>query len=240
MRVPSGAVYDEDDLNIVRKMGKCGFVRRSDEPFFLASGIESHIYVFGREDLTDHPELEWLIGRKLAETVYANTDVGGPRQQCLIGVPVAGNTLAQAAAMASIEVAKKYAWIKATPIAHRVMREEPKQHGAHKKVWINGRPDASRHRYWWVDNVATDGGSKIVAADRGAEDGYPSRQMSCLIWIDRQQGAVPRLKAAGFERVVVVYNLLDITFAFGEMGLWPKSTVAAVEGEIRARQFLPV
>jgi len=235
IQVPSGAVYDNDDLDIMQMMGSFGFVRRSDEPFQLNSGIMSHVYVFGREDLTDHPELERLIGRKLAKTVYANTDVDERRQQCLIGVPVAGNTLAQAASRESLELTN-LTWT-AQPIIHRVMREQPKQHGAHKKSWINGRPDTINHQYWWVDNVVTDGDSKITAAKRGLEDGYPAWEMPCLIYIDRQQGALPRLKAAGFRRVHVVYNLLDITFAFGELGLWPKSTVAAVEKEIAEHQF---
>lgn len=235
MQVPSGAVYDQTDLVVLLKMGEFGFVRHNDTPFKLASGIMSHVYVFGREDLTDHPDLEWLVGRKIAQTVYANTDVDDARQQCLIGVPVAGNTLAQAASMASIEEYKNCAWT-AQPIAHRVMREQRKQHGAHNN-WINGKPDQARHRYWWVDNVVTDGGSKIQAAERSEEDGYPSKQMPCLIWIDRQQGALPRLQAAGFENVIVVYNLLDITFAFGEMKVWPKEAVVAVEEEIRQHQF---
>lgn len=232
IQVPSGAIYDNEDLDIVRMMGEFGFVRRSDEPFKLASGIMSNVYVFGREDLTDHPRLEWSIGRKIASIVYRNTADHETRQQCLIGVPVAGNTLAQAVSMASLEVRPM------KPIAHRVMREQPKQHGAHKICWINGRPDTINQKYWWVDNVATDGGSKILAAQRGVQDGYPGWQMPCLIWIDRQQGSVARLKKAGFEQVVVVYNLLDLTFAFGELKLWPRSAVTSVEEEIKAHQFL--
>src|SRR3989344_4946843 len=188
MQVPSGAKYTNEDLDILAMMSKCGFVRRSDEPFKLASGIMSHVYVFGREDLTDNPQLASLIGLKLARVVYDNTDLDESRQQCLIGVPVAGNTLAQAASLSSLSLLKEMAWT-AQPIGHRVMREQPKQHGAHKKVWI-----------------------------------------------DRQQGAVPRLTAAGFQKIVVVYNLLDITYAYGELGMWSKTAVAAVEEEIKAHQ----
>lgn len=235
MQVPSGQVYVQADLTILSNMAKYGFVRHNDTPFKLASGIMSHIYVFGREDLTDNPMLEMSVGHKIAQVVYGNTDVDDERQQCLIGVPVAGATLAQAAAIASIEEHKKCLWT-AQPIAHRVMREQKKQHGAHN-TWINGKPDTARQRYWFVDNVVTNGDSKITVADRAQEDGYPSRQMPCLIWIDRQQGAVPRLKAAGFERVIVVYNLLDIASAFVQMKLWPESAAVAVEEEIKAHQF---
>lgn len=230
MQVPSGAVYERQDLAILLEMAKCGFVRHSEIPIKFKSGILSNVYVFGREDLTDNPQLEWLAGAKIASIVYDNTH--DTRQPCLIGIPTAGNALAQAAAMVSFQLHRL--WL---PIAHRVMREQLKQHGAHS-TWVNGRPDLGRQQYWMVDNVATNGKSKQEAAEKLEADGYPAKQMPCLIWIDRQQGAVPRLKAAGFEQVIVVYNLLDITYAFGVMGLWPKSAVTAVEKEIKAYQFL--
>jgi hypothetical protein len=69
-------------------------------------------------------------------------------------------------------------------------------------------------------------------------DGYPE-PAGTLIWIDRQQGALPLLAKAGFQRVLVAYSLLDVTYVFGELGLWPKSAVKAVETEIEAHQFLP-
>jgi orotate phosphoribosyltransferase len=234
MQVPSGIVYTTADLDLLLEMASVGFVRHSETQFKLKSGIMSNVYVFGREDLTDHPELEWLIGRKIAQVVYGDFWTYESEQQCLIGIPTAGNALAQAAAMASVEVRKKYS-PKMPSIAHRIMREQLKQHGAHQG-WVNGRPDARQH-YWLVDNVATDGQSKLEAAKKLEADDYPAKNMPCLIWVDRQQGAVPRLKAAGFEHVIVVYNLLDITFALGELRIWPKETVKAVEEEIAAHQF---
>lgn len=234
IQVPSGRVLDRTDLGIIRRMGEVGLVEHRDEPFTLASGIKSHVYVKGRQDLTDHPDLVWKVGRKLAEVVYERAG-GHVFTQCLIGVPVVGRTFAQAASMASVQIRGESPH-RLQPLTFRVMREQKKDHGPHKGRWIEGNYDPSC-RYWLVDNVATNGDSKFKAAERAEEDGYPSRQMPCLIWIDRQQGAVPRLKAAGFEKVVVVYDLLDITFAYGEMGLWPKSAVAAVEEEIKAHQF---
>ncbi|MEJ0021535.1 MAG: hypothetical protein WDN47_03030 [Candidatus Doudnabacteria bacterium] len=233
MQVPSGMVFTAEDLTLMREMAIVRFVAYSETPFKLKSGIMSNVYVFGREDLTDHPELEWLIGRKIAQVVYGS-DIYESEQQCLIGIPTAGNALAQAAAMASVEERKKYG-PKMPPIAHRIMREALKQHGAHQG-WVNGRPDP-RQRYWMVDNVATDGKSKLEAAEKLEADGYPAKQMPCLIWADRQQGAVPRLEAAGFEHIIVIYNLLDIAFALGELGIWPKEMVKAVEDEIKAHQF---
>ncbi|MDP2641944.1 MAG: hypothetical protein Q8P21_01470 [bacterium] len=192
----------------------------------------SNVYVFGREDLTDNPKLEWLIGTKIARVVYSNSV--DDRQPCLIGLPTAGTALAQAAAMASAA----NGWIyPRDPIAHRIMREQLKSHSAHQG-WVNGRPDHSRQRYWIVDNVATDGATKIEAATKLMADEYPAYQMPVLIYVDRQQGALQRLKNEGFEDVRVVFNLLDLTFAFGELELWPKSAIARVEEEIRAHQFV--
>jgi orotate phosphoribosyltransferase len=237
MQVPSGAIYYADDEVLLRSMAEHKFVEYSERPFMLKSKIESHVYVFGREDMTDNPELEWKVGRKVAKIVYANTDADEARRQILIGIPTAGNAIAQAGAMASLRVLKQELIVEtARPIGHRIMREQLKLHGAHQ-TWVNGKPDLEKHRYWMVDNVATDGQSKFEAAQKLEADGYPAKLMPCLIWVDRQQGAVERLKSAGFTEIIVAFNLLDVTFAFGEMKVWPKSAVRAVEEEIKAHQF---
>jgi orotate phosphoribosyltransferase len=234
----SGRKFDANDLALLKGMADVGFVRHSDQPFRLKSGIMSHVYVYGREDLTDNPQLEYQVGSKISRLVSTEVGLNPVRRPCLIGVPTAGNALAQAAAMASVGNqfgADPGLW---TPtICHRVMRELRKAHGPHS-TWVNGTPDFARHQYWMVDNVATDGQSKLEAADKLEADGYPAKEMPCLIWIDRQQGAVSRLDKAGFQRVIVAFNLLDITYAYGELGLWPKTAVTAVEEEIRAHQFV--
>ncbi len=229
--VPSGRVFDGTDVNILKRMHENGFVRYSEAPFKLKSGIMSHVYVFGREDLTDHPDLEVLVGRKIAYLVWENSLPGDP-QPCLIGLPTAGTVLAQAAAMVSLDHARGQNPV----ICHRVMREALKEHGAHN-TWVNGKPDLSRHTYWTVDNVVTDGDTKLKGAEKLEQDGYPSKGMPTLIWVDRQQGGIKCLEQAGFKRIVVAYYLLDITFALGELGLWPKETVQAVQEEIQAHQF---
>jgi orotate phosphoribosyltransferase len=235
--LPSGRIFTQLDLQVLGKMAETGFIVHSERTFRLKSGVDSHIYVKGRDDLTDNPDLEWLIGEKIANLVYERElFLGG--QPCLIGIPTAGNALAQAAAMVSVYMqARQSEWVRPL-IAHRVMREKLKgAYGIHN-TWVNGRPDLQKHDYWMVDNVATDGTSKFEAAEKLAADGYPAKQMPCLIWTDRQQGAVPKLKAAGFENVIVAYNLLDITYAYGEMKLWPKDALRAVEEEIKAHQFV--
>jgi orotate phosphoribosyltransferase len=237
MQVPSGQVYDADDMSLLYLMAEHKFVVYSDEQFTLKSKIKSHVYVLGREDMTDNTELECLVGLKVARIVYGHTDVDETRRQILIGIPTAGNAIAQAGAMMSLQALKQHGIWTRQPIGHRIMREQLKQYGAHQ-TWVNGKPDLENHRYWMVDNVATDGKTKLEAAEKLEADGYPAKEMPCLIWIDRQQGAVAKLNAAGFKDIVVAYNLLDITYAYGETNLWPKSAVAAVEEEIRAHQFV--
>lgn len=227
MQVSSGKIFDRLDLKIIRLMVQHGFIRWSDAPFKLKSGVDSHIYVFGREDLTDHPDLEWLIGKKIARVIKA-ASLPQDKQPCLIGIPTAGTALAQAAAMASqvkrILVARK-------PICHRIMREVMKQHGVHRG-WVNGRPEPDRHTYWIVDNVITDGKSKIEAEEKLISDGYPSKSPT-LIFIDRGQGGIQKLEQAGFQRITVVYHLLDLVHAFGELDLWSEERVRKAEEEIK-------
>ena len=233
MRVPSGQDFSALDISILQRMADYGFVRHSEEPFKLKSGIMSNVYVFGREDLTDHPDLEWLTGQRIAHEVVANFR-SGDKAPCLIGIPTAGTALAQAAAMVSFSETIKVvpdAWI-----CHRIMREGKKEHGAHHK-WVNGDPSPN-HTYWAVDNVVTDGGSKFEAAEKLTESGYDGLGMPNLIFVDRQQGGIKRMKEGGFRRIIVIYNLLDLAFALGELGRWPKEVVRQVDEEIKAHQFV--
>lgn len=162
METPSGQFFDNGDLTLLELMTKYGFIQRRDTPFKLKSGVLSNVYVFGREDITDHPDLEWKIGRKIASLVRRN-GIPGDKQACLIGIPTAGTPFAQAAAMVS------YIWglrgVGGRLICHRIMKEIIKEHGAHPK-WVNGDPRPDIHTYWTVDNVVTDGKSKFEASDR--------------------------------------------------------------------------
>lgn len=191
MDVPSGLCLSLLDLDVIRLMHNVGFVRYSEKPIRLKSGIESFVYVFGREDLTDSPAMMRYAGTKICGLLVENQSLD-ETDICLIGIPTAGTVLAIAAAMVSGYTSK--------PFGCRIMREVKKGHGAHQQ-WINGEPDA-KHTYWLVDNVATNGDSKIEAAEKLAEDGYP-RRPPVLIWIDRQQGAVKRLEQAGFDQIVL-------------------------------------
>jgi orotate phosphoribosyltransferase len=231
---PSGAIYRPDDLELLRYAARVKFVAYNPQPFTLKSGVKSNVYVYGREDLTDNPGFEWLVGRKLAQVVCQHTEPETP-QPCLIGIPTAGTALSQAAAMVSWR--ERILTPSGQVVCHRTMRETLKSHGAHPD-WVNGRATATQ-RYWVVDNVATNGDSKVEVLPKLRQSGYLGDQEfpPVLIFVDRQQGAVERLTKAGFNTVVVAYQLLDLAFAFQHMGLWPREVVQQVEEEIRAHQF---
>lgn len=235
LEVPSGRVFDSHDEQTLRLFMKYGFVRWRDEAITLKSGVLSHVYVSGREDLTDNPDLEWLVGRKIAQLVLGNmADRGDTKQQCLIGIPTAATPLAQAAVMVNWSQ-QRHGENTMAHITHRIMREELKGHGAHPD-WVNGKPQADI-TCWTVDNVVTDGKSKLEARDRLLESGYPVGDMPSLVFMDRQQGGIANMEQAGFRNIVVAYNLLDVTYALGELGLWPKDAVQAVGEEIKAHQL---
>ena len=174
----------------------------------------------------------WVLGlwklcdlvRKVAETILF----------CLIGVPTAGTALA--AACFAAEVSDTNTAFK-PKTSFRIMREVKKEHGR-DRGWVVGAPDHQKHHYVLVDNVATSGESIERAALKLVEDGFDVSQVDCLILVDRQQGAVKRLQRVGFRRIVVVFNLLDIAYAFGELKIWPQEAVQKVKEEIKAHQFV--
>ena len=181
------------------------------------------------------PLLFWLIGHKLAALVRANTKEEDG-QPCLIGIPTAGTTLAQAASMASYQRRVKSPQNAEEPlISFRVMREALKTaHGTHSQ-WVDGDYDV-RQTYWLVDNAVTSGQS-IIQGRKRLHESYPAKDTPCLILVDRQQGGVERLQKEGFSRVVVAYKLLELAETFEGLGYWPKGSAKKVEEEIQAHQL---
>lgn len=122
MDVPSGRVFRQPDLDLVRLMAEHGFIRWLDERVPVSSGLRFRLYVSGRDEVTDHPELQWQLGRRLMNTVwdsFEGVSLGGLRP-CLIGVPMAGTTLAHAAALADHRE-WHVAGRQQLPICHRVI-----------------------------------------------------------------------------------------------------------------------
>ena len=215
---------DPEMRQLVRSLHDIGFVRWSDTPFTLKSGVPSHVYVYGREDLTDNPNVLARLGSVIALELEYEISVPTGKKLCLIGIPTAGTPLAQAAANGSEGF-----------IIFRVMREMQKDHGAHGKTIVNGRPNPAEHVYATIDNVVTDGESKVEAARLLREDGYPVDDMTHVILVDRGNGGVERLRKEGFK-VIVIFNLTDLIDVFVESERWSPEQALALRDEIAAHQ----
>lgn len=234
LEAPSGRTLYPVDLRLLAEWARVGTIRYSEKPFRLKSGIESHVYVYAREDLTENPDVLDDTGAIiLLRARQRMLQVGDCRRPYFSGLPSAGMALAQAAALASKDETRVH-----ERAASSVVREIPKTtHGAdeHRGGWfLKYKPEL--FRYFVLDNIVTDGGTKKLWAGRLLQDGYPAYDLDWMILIDRQQGGIEGMRRLGIKNVHVIYYLLDITFAFGEMGLWPKEAVRQVEREIRAHQ----
>ena len=229
MQVPSGQTFSELDIQLMRHLHSVGFIKWSESPFTLKSGIKSHVYVFGREDITDNPRVLAHVGRKIAAVVHELAD---HRQPCVIGIPTAGTALAVGTSVYN-ESARHY--VGQRGIACRIMREIKKSHGAHT-TWVVGKPEHEKQQYFVLDNVVTDGGSKFEAAKKLKEDGYQLEDLHFLTFVDRQQGAMAKLVAHGLK-TTAIYNILDIAHAFKVLRLWPEEAERRVEDEIREHQL---
>lgn len=204
----------------------------TNDAFTLRSGIKSHVYFHGRNDVTDNPELLDKCGALIGATLSTLCRDDG-RQPILIGVPTAANGFA-----ASITHYRPTG--SAPRPGFRVMREKVKEHGSsdQKNRWVNGKPDTTAHYYATIENVVTSGASLSEAIERIESDGYKVRDMPHLVFMDRQQGGVAKLRNSGLQ-IITLFELLDVVWAFKELGLqgWDANRVLAVETEIKAHQI---
>jgi orotate phosphoribosyltransferase len=228
MQTPSGYFFDNNELNLVRDMNRCGFLRFVEEPILQNSGLKTRIYVGGREDLTDNPYLEWMIGSKIASVIkkYA-VEAGDHKTQCLIGIPTAGNVLAQAAAMVGAR-ANNY-----RGFCHRTLRENLKEHGDGRS-WVNGSYTPEQQSYWTVDNALTSGTSTFLALQKLTGSGYSLDGLRIFVLVDREQGGMECLINADLKEIVVCYKLSDLVHVLVELKSWPKTALQYMREEIRA------
>jgi orotate phosphoribosyltransferase len=206
---------------LVRDLLHAGFITWSDDPFTLKSGVRSHVYVNGRNDLTERPLLLREVGRAIGELALEHCPPS--KQLCLIGIPTAGSALAQAGSFCF-----------PSKIIFRPMRSVKKGHGK-EHAWVDGAP-SDQHAYMTVDNVITDGKSKFETIDRLREDGYPVDDMIHLVLVDRDQGGSRVLEDAGV-RLESVFSLLGLARYFASMGLWSSEQADQVRKEVEAHQF---
>ena len=228
---------DTLDTRIFQKFGQYNVVRWSDERISLRSGGESHVYVSGREDFTDHPDLLEFLGLKMAVLV-SEQSMDTNRQPCCIGIPTAGPALAQAASMVSQQEKKDpYSRVRRT-VCFRTMREVVKSHGLHADSWMNGVADVEHHTYWLVDNAITTGASVQEARAKLLESGYPTEDISVFLMVDLQQGGVEKLREVGFSRIVVAYTIVQIVEFLTEAKHWPNVRLEQLRKDIQVPELV--
>ncbi len=215
---------------LVRHIARIGMVRWSEEPVTFVSGTKSHVYVSGREELTSDPDALWAIGKAIAHAAFMampSSNLTERKKLMLIGIPETGKPLSVAAALAWRAV------LGDIQIGSRTMRTKKKAHGrSENQRWVDGEP-RDDEIYFTVDNVITDGKSKLKAIGRLREDGYPVEGMTHIILIDRKQGGVERLAKRGY-RVVTLLELPTIVESLVMRGTWPMERLERYREELAA------
>ena len=171
--------------SLVLELADLGAVRFGS--FTLASGLQSPIYLDLRL-LVSRPS---LLAR--AATAYANLLADLPCER-IAGVPYAALPIGTAVAIASDK-----------PLIYP--RKEAKEHGLGKQiegVWHSGE------RVLLIEDLITSGGSTIKTAETLRAAGLVVEH--AIVLIDRQQGGVANLAAAGIQvhAVLTLTQILEI------------------------------
>ncbi|MCX8052604.1 MAG: orotate phosphoribosyltransferase [Armatimonadetes bacterium] len=179
--------------------------------FKLKSGIISPVYVDFR-GLVSKPVLLWEIGKALAECAR---DIGCDR---IAGIPYAGIPLGVAAALAG-------------DIPMIYPRKEAKQYGTGKLIEGEFQPD---EKVLVIDDIITDGASKIEAIDPLKEAGLIVTDV--LVVLDREQGGAKILERAGYKlhSLGKLSEVLDALVMSGKLDAEMRARVADF---IAANQF---
>ena len=232
LHVPSGREFGTLDMQIMDVAAETGFVKWHEQPKELASGRKSHVYVNGREDTTENPHFLRLCCRRiLLDTKKIMDGLGDSRSPRFIGIPHVAHGWTPA-----ITMVDKYDVITGRDACHAIMRSELKKHGAHQK-WIARTADSAVYCDIQFDNAVTDKGSKDTATAHMIEDGMDMSDVIGMVFVDRQQGGLKAMESLRYRLVHANYLLLDMVFAFQELGRWPADATERVEREIAANQI---
>ena len=211
---PSGRVIREDELDLLVALERNRTIEWTDDEVTFNSGFKSHVYFRGRNDLTDNIALFHRVGRLLTNSATYLRFTHGPRKN-LIGIPAAGTPLAQVVADLSAANPIDY-----EQFGFRQMRSVLKTHGK-DNMWV-GKPDLTEHSYITVENILSTAKAMLENFERLEADGYPTRDMFHLVFASWHLGGEENLKEKGYDKVVVLFSMLDIIAAYVHIGLWPK------------------
>ncbi|MEK7098777.1 MAG: hypothetical protein AAB908_02645 [Patescibacteria group bacterium] len=220
---PSGRTLTHWDLKLWCELETNGSFGWNPTEIEFNSGFKCHIYLRGRNDLSDNT---WLLS-KTANSLDGIVDALPYRygkQQCYIGIPTAGTQLATALAF------ERRGLIGHETPCFRSMRTELKKHGK-DNMWIDP-PDLSRHTYISIENVMSTAGSMITAFERMESDGYPTMYMDHVVFADWELGGLTNLHKKGYEKIHVRYVIRDIIAAFVHIGRWPKERWDYIEPKL--------
>lgn len=223
---PSGRTFTKEDFKLIGELYQVGTIAWG-ACSTLNCGIQSRLYLGGRNDLTEHPLVMIAVGKKLLG-IIKELYWGDCRHICLIGVPEAGNILAIATIMAHL-------------LGHgggkdaifRPMHKAKKEHSP-DTTWTGAKPDLEHHRYMVLENTLTSGRSIVQAAEHLIEDGYPAADLDYITLFDRGQGGFENLIRSGVVcRVHSAFLATDIIEALhNPLGLWSRSQVQAAREDL--------
>jgi orotate phosphoribosyltransferase len=225
-QAPSGRLILPVDIDLLIALERNKTIEWSDQEVTFNSGFKSLVYFRGRNDLTDYPILLQRVGRVLMDKINELPFTHG-QQKCLVGIPTAGTPLAQVVASLSIADSRM-----ADPIAFRIMRSVLKVHGK-DNMWV-GKPELERHSYITVENIVSTAKAMLQNFEHLEADGYPTRDMFHVVFASWDLGGFDNLAEQGYDKVVVLFSMLDIIATYVHIGLWPQERYDEMDRRIKA------
>ncbi len=196
--------------------------------FQLSSGLVSVCKAdFGRGDVMESPGYLRMLGEKVLDILETSGMLNMGKQICLIGVPTAGMPLAQAAS----EI--HYYHTGTDDVVFRILRPfvDVDPNDSDRRLWTHDEPSDEQH-YVLVENVGTTAGNLLSAHSKLREQGYPARDISALLVVDRELSAKRRLwKEARIpkSRVAVGWKITELIARMQSFGFMPDLPSNAVE-----------
>jgi orotate phosphoribosyltransferase len=208
----SGRKYGFRDAQLWLDLEQNGSFGWSQIEVEFNSGFTCHVYLQGRNDLSDYPPLLRRVALTLCGKTVTLPNTHGP-QKCLIGIPTAGTQLAQE--ICSVTRGR----LDIDPYCFRTMRSVLKAHGKDQQ-WI-GNANLARHSYVTVENVLSTGKAMLTYLERMEPEGYPIRDMDHVVFASWELGGIMNLAKAGITNVYVMYSIPEVIALFVELKHWP-------------------